>query len=122
MDSKNQNQQQSVDSLARAVHWTLLAGLVCSVLLMLAGLTLALLSDQPRMELPGLEVINLVRLVWRLNGVAIMQLGILMLLLTPMLRVMVLAIGWVAERDWRMALVAVVVLVLLAISLALGVG
>jgi len=65
---------------------------------------------------------ELLRLAGEANGVAWMQLGVLVLLFTPVLRVLVLAIGWAIERDWRMALVALVVLVLLAISLVVSVG
>jgi len=56
------------------------------------------------------------------NGVAWMELGVLMLLATPVLRVIVLAIGWSLQRDGRMALVALVVLLLLAVSVVLSVG
>lgn len=115
-------QNHGSHALARAVHWTLLIGLLFSALLMIVGLFVAIAKDQPRPE----SLINSVRELLRMggegNGVAWMELGVLMLLATPVLRVIVLAIGWSLQRDGRMALVALVVLLLLAVSVVLSVG
>ncbi|HTQ40387.1 MAG TPA: DUF1634 domain-containing protein [Pirellulales bacterium] len=114
--------QQPADPLARAVHWSLLLGLVCSVLLMIAGLFLAFLKDQPRPTSLITKLPDLLRMAADGNGVACMELGVLVLMLTPVVRVMVLAVGWMARREGRMALVALTVLLLLAISIMLSVG
>jgi uncharacterized membrane protein len=116
------DQPQPVDALARAVHWTLLIGLICSTLVMIGGLAVALVKDQPRPEDFSTKLPDLVRAAGEGNGVAWMELGVLALLLTPILRVLVLAIGWARRREKRMALVALTVLVLLTISLLFGVG
>ena len=122
MNGEKQNVNAPVDALARAVHWTLLIGLVCSALMMIAGLVVAFWKNQPRPEAQVTSVRELLRMAGEGHGVAWMELGVLMLLATPVLRVIVLAIGWSVERDGRMALVAVVVLVLLAVSILLSAG
>ena len=122
MSGENQNQNAPVDALARAVHWTLLVGLVCSALMMIAGIVVAFWKNQPRPESLITNLRELLRMAVDGNGVAWIELGVLMLLATPVLRVMVLAIGWGARRDGRMALVALVVLVLLAVSILLSAG
>jgi uncharacterized membrane protein len=122
MNHKMHNSKHFVDTLARAVHWTLLLGLVCSALLMVGGLIVALVKNQPRPEGLITNVRELLRLAGEANGVAWMELGVLALLFTPILRVVVLGIGWSIERDRRMALVALMVLGLLAISLLVSLG
>jgi uncharacterized membrane protein len=122
MSQERKTPEHSADALAIAVHWTLLLGLVFSALLMVAGLIVALVKNQPRPEELITNVRELLRLAIETNGVAWMELGVLALLFTPILRVVVLAIGWSIERDRRMALVAITVLVLLTISLIVGVG
>ena len=122
MSGEQQNQSAPVDALARAVHWTLLIGLVCSAMMMVAGLVVAFWKNQPRPEALITNLRELLRMAGDGNGVAWMELGVLMLLATPIMRVVVLAIGWGARRDGRMALVAFVVLVLLAASILLSAG
>jgi uncharacterized membrane protein len=115
-------QNYGAHALARAVHWTLLIGLLVSALMMIAGLFVAIAKNQPRPESLITSVPGLIRMAGEGNGVAWMELGVLMLLATPVLRVIVLAIGWSLQRDGRMALVALVVLLLLAVSIVLSVG
>jgi uncharacterized membrane protein len=43
-------------------------------------------------------------------------------MLTPILRVIVLGVGWLLEREWRFAAIAFFVLALLATSMVLGTG
>lgn len=58
----------------------------------------------------------------RLNGPALVTLGLLALMITPILRVLVLLLGWSHRRDWLFATVALAVLAILILSLSLGVG
>jgi uncharacterized membrane protein len=51
------------------------------------------------------------------HALAIVQLGILLLITTPVLRVLVVGIGYVLERDWLYVSVAVIVLAVLGASL-----
>jgi len=48
---------------------------------------------------------------------AIVQFGILLLIATPVIRVLFVGIGYVVERDWLYVVVAVIVLVVLGSSL-----
>ena len=113
---------QDVKRLAHWVHAILLGGLILSGLLLLAGLVLVFVRQEPRpLGIPeaGFE---LLRHAVNGEGVAILNLGLLILLFTPALRVAVLVVGWSLERDWTFMAVSLVVLMLLGISLALGRG
>ncbi len=117
-----QNSQNHIDRLAKAVHRTLLTGLVASGLLLIAGLLLVLIKQQPRPEGPPPAISALFPLAISGDGVALLDLGFLTLMLTPLARVLILGIGWGTERNWHFAAIAFVVLGLLAISLVIGVG
>jgi uncharacterized membrane protein len=108
--------------LARWVHRVLLAGVLVAGVLMAVGLTVALIREQPRPvgrpepigELPGRAVNG--------DGVAMIELGLVVLILTPAVRLAVLAAGWLAAGDRRFAAVALTVLALLGLGVWLGVG
>jgi uncharacterized membrane protein len=108
--------------LARWVHRTLLIGLVLSGCLVGVGLALALLLGQPRPVGPPPSAPVLLRRAAGGDGTAWMELGLLALMFTPVLRVAVLAVGWWLAGEKRFSAVALVVLGLLGLSLALGVG
>jgi len=55
-------------------------------------------------------------------GSSTMAMGVLGLALTPILRVVALALIWLKERDWRFVAVAAFVLMMLGISILLGKG
>ncbi len=103
------------------VHWSLLAGVIVSGVLLALGLVTALASGQSRPKgapsIPGL-----LRQAVHGEGVGLLYVGLLLLIATPILRVVVLAVGWAVEKQWRFAAVAVVVLTLLGLGLLLGVG
>ncbi len=104
------------------VHWSLLAGLVVSGCLLTVGLGLRLASGPRPQEGPPSPVPSLVREALQGDGVALINLGLLTLIGTPMLRVVVLGIGWAREGDYRFAAVALIVLALLGLGLVLGLG
>jgi uncharacterized membrane protein len=68
------------------------------------------------------SLVTLCREAGRFHGPAITTLGLLVLMVTPIMRVVVLLVGWAARRDWLFAAVALVVLALLILSLLLGAG
>jgi len=62
---------------------------------------------------------------WRLEGgtgLVLSTLGVLVLALTPALRVLAVMLIWWRERDWRFVGVAVAVVATLAVGLMLGRG
>lgn len=109
-------------ALGHWVHRSLLAGLVVSGLLMAAGLAVALGTGRPRPDGPPAPLGSNLRLAARGDGVGLMDLGLLVLMATPVLRVVVLAVGWGLERHWRFLAVALAVLGLLGVSAWMGVG
>ncbi|MBV8557098.1 MAG: DUF1634 domain-containing protein [Planctomycetaceae bacterium] len=105
-----------------SVHWSLLSGLAVSALLLALGLGLALIRGGPRPEGPPHPLSALLRGAAHGEGVDLLDLGLLILIGTPVLRVAVLAVGWWTMGDRRFAAVALTVLALLGLSLALGLG
>lgn len=113
-------QQDHSSKTAHWVHYSLLSGLVVSGLLLGLGLVLVFVEHLPRpIQVPqaGFE---LLRHAMHGEGIAILNLGLLILILTPGLRVAVLVVRWSLDGDWRFAAVALFVLVLLCFSMGLG--
>jgi uncharacterized membrane protein len=104
------------------VHWTLFAGLSLSGVLLVLGLALELTEGEPRLWQSPHPLRLMIRGALEGNGTDVIDLGLLVLIVTPLLRVLVLAIGWTLEGDLRFALVALTVLALLSVSFMLGVG
>ena len=110
------------ERLGWAVHVSLLTGLVISGFLLILGATLRLASQEVRPEKPPTGVRAIASQAIHGNATAILTLGILILMLTPILRVIVLSVGWLLEKEWRFAAIALCVLALLATSMVLGTG
>lgn len=108
--------------LEHAIHLTLLFGSAISAALLLIGLIERLTKGQPPHDGPPSSVPDLIGPALRGDGSALIDLGLIILIATPALRVAVLIIGWGHERNWRFAAVAVTVLCLLGLSLLLGRG
>lgn len=108
--------------LGRAVHLSLLTGLLISGSLLILGTILSLAKHEARPDGRPSGVETIVSQAIHGNGIAILYLGIFILMLTPILRVIVLAFGWLLEREWRFAAIAILVLALLATSVVLGTG
>ncbi|MGD9722520.1 MAG: DUF1634 domain-containing protein [Pirellulales bacterium] len=109
------------ERLTRWVHRTLLAGVVVSAVLLACGLVILLGKELPAVE-PTVDLRQLAQRLSAGDGRALLDAGLLVLMFTPVLRVLVLAVGWLARRDWRMAAAALTVLALLSVSVLLGVG
>lgn len=108
--------------LQRWVHRSLLIGLVVSALLLAAGLLAATRVPRPEDSQMPQPIGALVRSALLGEGEALMTLGLLALMATPVIRVGVLAAGWSVEGELRFAAVAAAVLILLGASLYLGMG
>ncbi len=108
----------SGDVSTRQVVGTVLAvGVYGSVLLMLAGAVLAAVSPSPAPlpRTPG----EVLRGVASGHGLALMQLGVALLIATPVLRVLASALSFARERDWTYVIVTTTVLALLLLSIVL---
>jgi uncharacterized membrane protein len=101
----------------RPIQGVLRGGLALSVLAMAAGLVVRAASG--RTDAPALSLFHLFD---GDLGLSLCGLGVLVLALTPALRVLVLLALWVREKDFRFVLVALVVLATLGAAVALGKG
>ncbi len=103
------------------VHGVLLAGLVISTALMVAGLGLGLMYQR---DLPTAvpDLGEVFQRVVALRPSGFLALGLLVLIATPILRVVGSMVAFVYERDWRFAGVTTLVLVVVLVSLVLGHG
>jgi uncharacterized membrane protein len=104
------------------VHRTLTSGVVVSGVLLILGLVLTLVRGEPRPVGPPPGLRAILRGVLNGEGMALLYLGLLVLIVTPVLRVAVLAIGWLVLGPRWLAGVALVVLGLLVVGIVLGVG
>jgi uncharacterized membrane protein len=107
--------------LNAVVHRVLIIGLIISTALMLAGVGLALFSQR---DLPTAvpDIGGIVNRVIALRPSGFLALGLLVLIATPILRVIGSIGAFVYERDWRFASITTLVLGVLILSLVLGRG
>jgi uncharacterized membrane protein len=100
------------------IKWVLRLGLVASSLLMLGGLILRAADHET-----GSPAAPLFRLLRPGDvGSSTMAIGVLVLALTPIVRVAALVFIWVRERDWRFVAVAAFVMTMLVVSILAGRG
>jgi uncharacterized membrane protein len=99
-------------------------GSTISTLVMIFGLGLLFLRGLPPSipAVKGIHAGELFAKIARLDAAAVMELGILLLLLTPVLRIIMAAVSFVLEREYKYFLISLGVLavVLLSISFAMG--
>jgi uncharacterized membrane protein len=107
--------------LNAVVHGMLIIGLAISTALMLIGVGLGLLYQR---GLPTTvpDIGEVVSQVLALRPSGFLALGLLVLIATPILRVIGSIGAFVYERDWRFASLTTLVLVVLLVSLVLGHG
>ncbi|HPW54217.1 MAG: DUF1634 domain-containing protein [Thermoanaerobaculaceae bacterium] len=104
-------------STRRIVGTVLAAGVYGSVLLMVIGAVVAAVAPSPAAlpRTPG----ELLRGVASGQGLALMQLGVALLIATPVLRVLASVLSFVREHDWTYVIVTATVLALLLLSVVL---
>lgn len=107
--------------LNEIVHGVLIIGLATSTALMLLGLGLALFYQR---DLPTAvpNIGDVLGRVAALRPSGFLALGLLVLIATPILRVVGSIGAFVYERDWRFAAITSLVLAVLAVSLLFGRG
>jgi uncharacterized membrane protein len=99
----------------------LLTGVFLSAACLAAGLLLVFLRHEPRPD-EAPKVDQMLRDLGSLRGVSLVYWGLLALAFTPMLRVLVMVGVYARHREWFMLAVSLIVLSLLAISVAVGTG
>ncbi|HEX9067673.1 MAG TPA: DUF1634 domain-containing protein [Ktedonobacterales bacterium] len=111
-------------SLETLISVVLRAGVVLSgALVALGGLLVVgrewLAHSPPATEYPH-SIAAVISGVAHGDGVAILTLGLLVLLATPIVRVALSLVGYVRERDWRYVVITAIVLSIITLSLLLG--
>lgn len=114
----------SEDKTQFAIAAVLRYGSLVSTLIMTLGIVSILLhppSSFPSLDSPTPAGVLLTRAV-RLDPPAVAELGLLLLLLTPILRVMVAATMFGLERDHKYMFIALGVLAVVLLSIAVAMG
>jgi uncharacterized membrane protein len=108
------------EPIDRVVQTTLSVGVACAVALLVAGLILSALG---RGGLPNATVGlgAALRGLRRLRPDAFYSLGILVLVLTPFLRVIGSVVAFAVERDWRYVAVTATVLAIMVVTIAVSI-
>jgi len=107
--------------LNTVVHRVLIVGLAISTVLILIGLGLDLVRHR-QVPTAAPTFREVFRRTAELRPSGFLTLGLLVLVATPILRVIGSTIAFLYERDWRYALITFVVLVVVTLSLLLGRG
>jgi uncharacterized membrane protein len=104
-----------------AVHRILIAGLILSTALLLTGLILDAINGRslPTQPVPPGEALSR---ALQLRGSGFLSLGLLVLVSTPIVRVLGSAIVFLWERDWRYVAITIFVLLVMLTSVVLGGG
>jgi uncharacterized membrane protein len=116
------NGQAQRSRLAHWVHRSLLSGILLSAAVLIAGLVIAFTNAQPRPEAKPPDFAQVPARIFHGEGAAWLDLGLVLLILTPVSRVAVLGVGWLIDRQWRFAAIAFCVLAILIASFVLGTG
>jgi uncharacterized membrane protein len=111
------DKEHSVD---RLIHYTLLGGVSISATLLVVGLFIVLARGTPHPEITPSSS-DILHHAFMANGVGLIYLGLLLLMITPLARVIMLIYGYARIGWWRFALVSLLVLTLLGTGFALGI-
>ena len=119
----------SDQDVQRFIGRTLQVGVLLAAFVVVIGALIVLVQHggapaDYRTFLPGPEslrsVTGILRSAMHLEARAIVQLGLLLLIATPIARVLLTFIAFLLQRDWRYVAVTGLVLCLLAYGLAFG--
>jgi uncharacterized membrane protein len=107
--------------LDQAIHKMLIIGLAVSVALILIGLFLGLVLQRViPTTIPHVGEVFARVIALRPSG--FLSLGLLVLIITPVVRVIGSFIAFVYERDWRFAGITFLVLLVVVLSIVIGKG
>ena len=97
-------------------------GVFSSVFFIFLGIILLLLKDQStKLEFLNYSIKEMILGLTSLDYYAYLMCGILILILTPMLRILGLLWIYYQEKDYKFVWISIIVLIILVISLLLGV-
>ena len=112
---ENNSPASSLDR--KLVQLLLRSGLVISMLLMGAGLIVNISTGHIESVSVGMfDLMNESMLL----GDRLLGIGVLVLSLTPALRVITLTVLWTREKDWKFVGISIVVIIALIVSVSLG--
>jgi uncharacterized membrane protein len=103
----------------KVVHHTLVVGVVVGMLLLAAGLVLTL-AGRGELGAMTLRAPAALRSALHLRAAGFYSLGLLVLILTPFVRVVGSVIAFAAARDWRFVAITSAVLVIMIASIVVG--
>jgi uncharacterized membrane protein YfcA/uncharacterized membrane protein len=104
----------------RGIAFVLRWGSYLSAALLAVGVAwVATAADVPIQAGPAMPLRALAAQLLEWNPYAVMQLGLLLLLATPLVRLVIAGAGFARQRDWRAALIPVGVLALILLSVFL---
>jgi uncharacterized membrane protein len=90
-----------------------------SVVLLVIGVALMLIDGiSPLDDAPAFDPTMIVADITSLRPVGFLWLGLIVVLLTPIVRVVVAGLGYARDREWVMVLVAIGILAVIAIGVA----
>lgn len=105
-----------------AISKMLRIGIVLAGLVIVIGLVLFLVTGEsgyPGDTFPT-SLPDIFQGLIQLKSVAIIEVGLILLILTPVFRVFVSMFAFIHEKDYRFVFISIFVLIILAISFALG--
>jgi uncharacterized membrane protein len=117
--SNSSGQGHHTARLNRLIQMALMSGLIVSMVLMLIGTVLYFFHNTAGGAI-SMDVGSLLPGMAAGNPLAFMVLGIIVLMVTPALRVAVAALGYLLDGDWVFALVSAGVVVVLTASVLIG--
>jgi len=108
---------QAPASDRKRVQFLLRSGLIVSMVLMTIGLVINI--NNGHIESVPVAMFDLLNESLTL-GDRLLGLGVLVLALTPAIRVLTLTILWTREKDWKFVGISILVIIALIISITLG--
>ncbi len=116
-NAKAAAERKRVDvDLNQILHYVLLVGVMASIAVMLLGLVLLFFNPGAASHHTG-PIVATVVAAFHGNPMAIITVGILLLMMTPAIRVVTCIIGFLVERDWAYTAIAVAVALVLTFSI-----
>jgi len=105
--------------LNKYVRLVLIAGMVLSVSVMAIGLAMYAISpgSNPDISLSPSEIVDG---IVKGNPIAVIDLGILFLIATPLMRVMTALVFYVLDKETKMVGVSVLILIVIGVAVVFG--